>query len=205
VQEPIFEPFELAAISKVLKVVFLVTFGIFLLAHNALRALVFLCAATLCVRCSAAPSSSKCGLHHRNAYIWACIHERIYWNVTMDVFDQKIVCKHCNKQMKPAVIQKKGMQVRSVTCEKCGVEVIHPSDQAALEQYGDLKGKTFTVKLRTVGNSHAVSIPKEIVRFINDTHKQMERDMDNMVKLCFEDFGRLSMRFGEFDKMEDNR
>jgi len=125
--------------------------------------------------------------------------------------------------MRPEVIEKKGMRVRLVACKKCGVEVIHPSDQAALEQYGALKGKTFTVKLRMVGNSHAVSIPKEIVRFINDTHKQMERDMDNtmrrqgvkqgssedlsmmnhMVKLCFEDFGRLSMRFGEFDQGRD--
>ncbi|MAE50009.1 hypothetical protein CMI48_04255 [Candidatus Pacearchaeota archaeon] len=150
-----------------------------------------------------------------------------FWNQhnMADIFDQKIVCKNCNKQMREQRVEKKGMQVRSVACKKCGVEVIHPSDQAALEQYGNLKGKTFTVKLRAVGNSHAVSIPKEIVRFINDTHKQMERDMDDtlrrgrlkrdssrdnsminhMVKLCFEDFGRLSMRFGQFDRVEDNR
>ena len=143
----------------------------------------------------------------------------------MDIFDQKIVCKHCNKQMRPQMVEKKGMKVRSVACKKCGVEIIHPSDQVALDQYGDLKGKTFMVKLRTVGNSHAVSIPKEIVRFINETHRQMGQDMDNtmrrgrirsggsrdasmidqMVRLCFEDFGRLSMRFGDVDTRRGDR
>jgi hypothetical protein len=49
--------------------------------------------------------------------------------------------------------------------------------------------------LRVVGNSHAVSIPKEIVDFINDMHRGMSRQMDDMVKLCFEDFGKLSLSF----------
>ena len=46
-----------------------------------------------------------------------------------------------------------------------------------------------------VGNSHAISIPKEIVNFI----KQQEREMDTMVRLCLEDMERLSLRFGGFD------
>ena len=45
--------------------------------------------------------------------------------------------------------------------------------------------------MRLVGNSYAVSIPKEIVSFI----QEQEKIMDNMVKLCFEDFGRLSLNF----------
>jgi hypothetical protein len=44
-----------------------------------------------------------------------------------------------------------------------------------------------------VGNSYAVSIPKEIVSFMNEQKKIM----DEMVKLCFEDFGRLSLNFEE--------
>ena len=51
--------------------------------------------------------------------------------------------------------------------------------------------------MRLVGNSYAVSIPKEIVSFMRD----QERIMNDMVRLCFEDFGRLSLNFGDFDEV----
>ena len=57
----------------------------------------------------------------------------------------------------------------------------------------NLKGKTYNVKLRVVGNSHAISIPKEIVNFM----KQQEEMMDDMVQLCFEDIRKLNLTFGE--------
>jgi antitoxin component of MazEF toxin-antitoxin module len=62
-----------------------------------------------------------------------------------------------------------------------------------------VKGRTFNVKLRMVGNSHAISIPKEIVNFINEQHKQVRKQMDDMVKLCFEDFRKLRLIFGGED------
>ena len=46
--------------------------------------------------------------------------------------------------------------------------------------------------MRFVGNSYAVSIPKEIVDFMNE----QEKVMDHMVRLCFEEFGRISLNFG---------
>ena len=46
--------------------------------------------------------------------------------------------------------------------------------------------------MRFVGNSYAVSIPKEIVNFM----QEQEKIMDDMVRLCFEEFGRISLRFG---------
>ena len=58
-----------------------------------------------------------------------------------------------------------------------------------------MRRKTFNVKLRVVGNSHAISIPKEIVDFINETNQGMRKHMNEMVKLCFEDFGKLSVNF----------
>ena len=99
--------------------------------------------------------------------------------------------------MKPGIVNKSGMELRAVICSKCGDKIVHPADLNCLNQFNDLKGKKFNVKLRMVGNSHAISIPKEIVNFINDQHRQMEREMDDMVRLCFEDFGRLVLRFGE--------
>jgi hypothetical protein len=53
-----------------------------------------------------------------------------------------------------------------------------------------------------VGNSHAISIPKEIVDLINEQHRMMSeqhkrisKEMEDMVKLAFDDFGSLKVTF----------
>ncbi len=116
-----------------------------------------------------------------------------------DIFDAKIVCKNCDKEMKQGIINRKGVELRAVKCENCGNVIIHPADLNCLEHFNDLRGKVFNVKLRMVGNSHAISIPKEIIDFMNETHRNMKKDMDDMVRLCFEDFSKLSLRFGEME------
>ena len=85
----------------------------------------------------------------------------------MDIFDAKVTCKNCDKEMKKVIVNKNGFELRALKCEKCGESIVHPADLNASEHYKDLKGKTFHVKLRMVGNSHAISIPKEIFDFIN--------------------------------------
>ena len=122
-----------------------------------------------------------------------------------DIFDTTILCKKCNKPMEQTIIEKNGCELRAVVCGQCKDKIIHPADANALTQFNDLKGKTFSVKLRMVGNSHAISIPKEIVEFMNDMHNVHNRhkhQMDDMVRLCFEDMRRLSLRFG--DEEDDN-
>lgn len=117
-----------------------------------------------------------------------------------DIFDTKIVCKKCDKEMQPTVIHRAGMDLRAVECQHCGDKIIHPQDLNALQQFNTLRGKTFVVKLRMVGNSHAISIPKEIIDFVNDQQRKMntmKRQMDEMVRLCFEDFDTLRVRFGD--------
>ena len=54
-----------------------------------------------------------------------------------------------------------------------------------------LKQKEYSVKMRMVGNSYAVSIPREIVDFM----KEQERMIDNIVRLSFEESGRLRLMF----------
>jgi len=57
-----------------------------------------------------------------------------------------------------------------------------------------------------VGNSHAISIPKEIVDFMNETqrmHNDIRKEMDNMVKLCFEDFGNLRINLFDNTNQEE--
>lgn len=95
--------------------------------------------------------------------------------------------------MKRQDLEKNGFLLRTVVCPNCNYKVIHPADEYEYSKFVDLKNKEFRVKMRLVGNSYAVSIPKEIVLFI----REQEKIMDNMVRLCFEDFKRLRLEFGE--------
>ena len=110
-----------------------------------------------------------------------------------DIFTNTILCGKCDVKMKPADFEKNGFVLRSVMCPKCNSRIIHPKDEQEYKEFIELKKKKFNVKMRFVGNSYAVSIPKEIVRFI----KEQEKIMDNMVRLSFEEFGRISLNFGE--------
>lgn len=114
-----------------------------------------------------------------------------------DIFDAKIMCKNCNKEMQSTIVHRNGLELRAVQCPECGDKIVHPADLNAQEQFKDLKDKTFNVKLRVVGNSHAISIPKEIIDFISERQKEMKRNMDDMVKLCFDDFDTLKLSFFE--------
>lgn len=108
-----------------------------------------------------------------------------------DIFDNPILCKNCNSRMKKVTLEKNGFLIRAVTCDKCSHKILHPSDEQEYTKFINLRNKEFRVKMRLVGNSYAVSIPKEIVSFI----REQEKIMNDMVRLCFEDFGRLSLDF----------
>ena len=122
-----------------------------------------------------------------------------------DIFDNTILCNKCNVKMQKAEVAKSGFLLRAVACPQCGARIIHPNDEAEYNKFISLKNKEFRVKMRLVGNSYAVSIPKEIVSFI----REQEKIMDDMVRLCFEDFGRLSLNFGKLvpvnHEIQENR
>lgn len=113
-----------------------------------------------------------------------------------DIFDNPILCKNCDSRMKKATINKNGFVIRAMACEKCGHKIIHPNDEAEYDKFINLKNKQFMVKMRLVGNSYAISIPKEIVSFI----REQERIMNDMVRLCFEEAGTLSLNFGKLNE-----
>jgi len=108
-----------------------------------------------------------------------------------DIFDNTILCKDCNKEMRKGSVSKNGFIVRFVDCEKCKNRIFHPEDLRDYEEFKNLKKKNFKVKLRYVGNSYAVSIPREIIDFMNEQEKQM----NDMVDLCLDDFRRVSLNF----------
>jgi len=118
----------------------------------------------------------------------------------MDIFDNTILCRKCNIKMNPISVEKNGFCLRAVQCPKCNSKIIHPKDEQEFSHFNDLKKKQFNVKMRFVGNSYAVSIPREIVNFM----QEQEKMVDNMVKLCFEDLGRLSLDFGMHGDLHKN-
>jgi hypothetical protein len=108
-----------------------------------------------------------------------------------DIFDNTILCGKCNKKMEHGEIEKDGFMIRMLKCPECNNKIIHPEDKKEYENFVNLRNKHFNVKMRFVGNSYAVSIPKEIVNFM----KEQEKIMDDMVSLCFEEFGKISLNF----------
>lgn len=122
-------------------------------------------------------------------------------NKMADIFDNKIFCKECDVAMKKAQIEKNGFLLRALVCPKCNDRIIHPIDEKEYNKFADLRNKEFSVKMRLVGNSYAVSIPKEIVSFMNNQHKIM----NEMVRLCFEDFGRVSLNFENSQEDKNSR
>ena len=110
-----------------------------------------------------------------------------------DIFDNPILCKKCGVVMKKAQLIKNGFVFRILVCPKCQEKIVHPIDEQKYNEFKNLKNKEFKVKMRLVGNSYAVSIPKEIVNFM----EAQEKIMNDMVRLCFEDFGKVSLNFNE--------
>jgi hypothetical protein len=110
--------------------------------------------------------------------------------------------------MKPIIVNKNGLELRAIQCAKCGDQIIHPADLNGMEHFNDLKDKKFNVKLRMVGNSHAISIPKEIIDFMSDRQREMHKSMDDMVRLWFDDFNTLKLGFFDdesgFDNLHDD-
>jgi len=102
--------------------------------------------------------------------------------------------------MKPMLVTRNGFNLRVLKCQKCGALIVHPADKAEYENFMKLKNKEFEVKMRMVGNSYSVSIPREIVDFMHD----QENMMNNMVKMCFHDANKLSLMFNTPNMVEDS-
>ena len=103
--------------------------------------------------------------------------------------------------MQKIEILKNGFVLRALRCPQNHETIIHPEDKAEYENFIQLKKKEYEVKMRMVGNSYAVSIPREIVDFM----QEQERMIDNMVKLSFEEAGKLRLMFNMPELNEESR
>lgn len=124
-----------------------------------------------------------------------------------DIFDSKVLCEKCNTLTNKKTMIKDGFKIRILECPKCGNILYHPVDVEKYNEFNKIKKKQYNVKLRMVGNSYTVSIPKEIIDFFNEEErdpftemrKRMKEDMDRMnrmVTLALEQSNILSLNFG---------
>ena len=108
-----------------------------------------------------------------------------------DIFDNVVLCGKCNSKTNKNQAVKDGFQLRVLECPKCSNVIYHPGDIKEYEDFMKLKTREFDVKLRMVGNSFCVSIPRELVDF----HRDFERDFNNLVRLNLDGPGKISMFF----------
>ncbi|MEM2932942.1 MAG: hypothetical protein QW622_01895 [Candidatus Pacearchaeota archaeon] len=109
-----------------------------------------------------------------------------------DIFEGIIVCSKCNEKMEKSYVIREGFKLRYAYCSNCDEKLWHSGDIAEYQHFRDLKRREFKVKLRLVGNSYAVSIPREIINFV-----QSMRKLQDEVKLMFDEIGKLSLIFDE--------
>lgn len=122
-----------------------------------------------------------------------------------DIFDEIVSCSKCGKKMNKVTVVKNGFNIRALECKKCGKYIYHPADIEEYKKFQELKQRPFNVKLRMVGNSYTVSIPKEIIEFRKQMHEEMRKHFDRMdkfVKLFMEGPERLSLVFEELEGEE---
>jgi len=123
-----------------------------------------------------------------------------------DIFENAILCDRCNKKTKQSLVARNGFKLRAWQCPSCKKIWYHPLDLQEYENFTKLKSKRFTVKLRMVGNSYTVSIPKEIIEFQEEAEREMSRmhhEMSRMIQMTLDEPEKLSLFFNIKPKKEN--
>src|SRR3989344_9395931 len=108
-----------------------------------------------------------------------------------DIFETTILCDDCNQKTEKIISNKEGYRIRAWRCNSCQKVWSHPAD---MEEYGNfqkLHNKQFQVKLRVVGNSYTISIPREIIEF----EEELRREMNSMIRLSLDSPEKISIYF----------
>jgi|SRR3989338_226586 len=111
--------------------------------------------------------------------------------MVQDIFDNIILCGRCNSKTRKNYSVKDGFELRVLECLKCGNIIYHPGDLKEYEDFKILKQRDFNVKLRVVGNSFCVSIPRALINF----HREFEKEFNDLVRLNLDGPGKISMFF----------
>src|SRR3989338_6938176 len=117
----------------------------------------------------------------------------VYTKMKEDLFNTTIVCDRCNVKTRKSETDRHGFSIRIWQCPKCNNLWEHPSDVQEYENFEKIKNKTFQVKLRLVGNSYAVSIPREIIEF----EEELRREINEIINMSLESPDKLSIFFSK--------
>lgn len=74
---------------------------------------------------------------------------------------KEIPCE-CGAMASKSTVKYKEYEVRGWICKKCKKEYIHPEDSLKISKLEALKKNNVKVKIRTVGQSLVITLPKEI-------------------------------------------
>ena len=110
-----------------------------------------------------------------------------------DIFNTTILCDRCNTKTDKTLVIKDGYKLRSLKCPNCSKIWHHPADLEKLKRFQKLKNKIYRVKLRMVGNSYTISIPKEIINY----HEELQKDINTLISLSLEEPEKLSIFFSK--------
>lgn len=111
-----------------------------------------------------------------------------------DIYETTMLCDKCQKETQKSTVERDGFSLRTWHCFSCGEKWYHPSDLEEYQRFMKLKERDFHVKLRSVGNSWIVSIPKEIIRF-------QEITATKVVNLQMDEPGKVILRFTQVRKV----
>jgi len=114
-----------------------------------------------------------------------------------DLFNTTILCSQCNRPTEKLITLIDNFQLRKWVCKFCDKEWPHPEDIEKYNNFKNLKERKFQVKLRKVGNSHTISIPKEIIAF----EGVFEKTLNELIDLNLEEPGKLSIYFSRRIKL----
>lgn len=112
-----------------------------------------------------------------------------------DIFNATILCTQCNQPTERLMQVQDGFELRSAYCKRCQKTFYHPLDLERFKKFTQLKEKEFTVKLRMVGNSHCISIPREVLLF-----RELEQHLDQLVNLSLQGPDKMMITFKKIHK-----
>ncbi|MFH1456464.1 MAG: hypothetical protein ABIF40_05970 [archaeon] len=111
-----------------------------------------------------------------------------------EIYDTVLLCDKCTDPTQKSYVVKDGIKIRTWHCIKCNKKWHHPTDLEDYHRFKEIKMKDFEVKLRPVGNSWTVSIPKEIINFQEVTRTKI-------VHLSLNEPGKIVLRFKKVKKV----
>jgi len=114
-----------------------------------------------------------------------------------DIFENTVLCNNCNSKTDRLITIKDNFKLRKWLCKTCNKEWYHPGDLQEYNEFKKLKERKFQVKLRRVGNSHTISIPKEIIQF----EEEFEKAINELLDLSLEEPRKLSIYFSRRIKL----